>query len=235
MWGQNPYQRRLLCLQARMCPLKRARIVPQKKATGPTSLSHICDKDFFVLFSVFNPECEGKIRTKGGFCAPKRECFLQAKIVTQKKATGPMPLGCISKKTFVLIFWSSPEMWGQNPYQRRILCPPKKQQDQRHWDAYAITTFFLVFIPGIFFAPSKFSMPSSFPAPYCGTGSASVNRCEIRLKIIFLEDHNITSLSTICLGLGEDLFCLFGDHHISKAVCQMISYRVDLAFYDLFW
>ena len=55
-----------------LCPPKRARIVPQKKATGPTPLGCICDQDLFVLFLVFTHKCEGKIRTKGG-CAPKQE------------------------------------------------------------------------------------------------------------------------------------------------------------------
>ena len=52
---------------------KQARIVPQKKATGPTPLGCICDQNLFVLFLVVTPEREGKIQTKGGFCAPKRE------------------------------------------------------------------------------------------------------------------------------------------------------------------
>ena len=41
---------------------------------GPTPLGCICDKELFVWVLVFTPECEGKIRTEGGFCDPKREC-----------------------------------------------------------------------------------------------------------------------------------------------------------------
>ena len=82
-----------------MWPPKRARIVPQKKATGPTPLGCICDKDFFVLLLVFTPKFEGKIHTKEGFCFPKREC------VPQKKATGLIPLRCIcGKDLFVVLF-----------------------------------------------------------------------------------------------------------------------------------
>ena len=51
-----------------------------------------------------------------------------------------------------------------------------------------------------------FYAPSS-PEHYSGAGSASLNRSEVRLKIVFfLKDHNITSISTVCLGLGKDLF-----------------------------
>ena len=52
---------------------KQVRIALPKKATGPTPLDCICDKDVFVLFLVFTPKYEGKIRIKGSFCAPKRE------------------------------------------------------------------------------------------------------------------------------------------------------------------
>ena len=141
-------------------PPKRVRIVPQKKATGPTPLGCICDQDLFVLFLVFTPKCEVKIRTKEGFCAPK------AKIVPKKKATGPTPRRCICDKD--LFFGLHPRIY--------------------------------------FFAQPKFSMLPSSPAHYSGARSTSMNRSEIRLKIVFLEDQNITSISTVCLGLGEDLF-----------------------------
>ena len=47
-FAQNAYQRRLLCAQARVCPPNK--IVSQKKATEPTPLGYICDKDFFLVF-----------------------------------------------------------------------------------------------------------------------------------------------------------------------------------------
>ena len=58
----------------------------------------------------------------------------------------------------------------------------------------------------IFFCPTKIFYAPLLPAHYSGAGSASMNRSKIRLKIVFLEDHNITPISTVCLGLGEDLF-----------------------------
>ena len=180
-----------------MCPHK-------KKATGPTPLGCICNQDLFVLFLVFTPKREGKICTKGGFCVPKRECVPKQKLCPKRKQQDRCHWGAFSKKTFVLFFWSFPRMWGQNPRQRRFFVPPKrkscltrKQHDRRHGDVFAIKTFF--------WSP-KFSMPPSSPAHYSGARSASMNRSEIRLKIVFLEDHNITSISTVCLGFGEDLF-----------------------------
>ena len=62
------------CMQANLLFVHpQARIVPQKKATGPTPLERICDKNLFLfLFSVFTPKCEGKICIKGGFYAPQK-------------------------------------------------------------------------------------------------------------------------------------------------------------------
>ena len=189
-----------------VCPKREC--VPQKKAIGPTPLGCICDKDLFVLFLVFTIECEGKIRTKGGFWAPKQ------KIVPQKKATKPMPLCSF-------FFWSSPRMWRQNPHQRRLLCPMQecasKAKIVPQMKATGPTPLRCICDKDLFFglhprlyvlAHSKFSMPPSSPAHYSGAGSASMNRSEIGLKIVFQEDHTITSLSTVCFGLGEDLFCL---------------------------
>ena len=84
--------------------------------------------------------------------------------------------------------------------------PKRKQQEQRHECTFAIKTFFWSSSLNIFFAPPKFSMPPSSPAHYSGAGFASMNRSEIRLKIVFLEDQSITSISTVCLGLDKDLF-----------------------------
>ena len=104
---------------------KQVRIAPQKKATGPTPLGYTCDKDVFVLFLVFTPKCEGKIRIKGGFCAPKRDCVLQAKIVPQTKATGPMPLGCIFEEDLCSFFWSSPPEYQGKIRVEGGFCAPK--------------------------------------------------------------------------------------------------------------
>ena len=143
-------------------------MAPKRKATGPTPLGCICDQDVFVLFLVFTPKCEGKIRTKGGFCAPKREnvsssknrapkesnrtdatgvhfqrrllfFFLffspkcegkirvkggfyapKAKIVPEKKATGPTPRRCICDKD---LFSGLPPRIYFLPHQN-FLCPP---------------------------------------------------------------------------------------------------------------
>ena len=43
-------------------------------------------------------------------------------------------------------------------------------------------------------------------AHYSGAGPAFMNRSEIGLKTIYYEDQKITSLSTVYLGLGKDLF-----------------------------
>ena len=121
---------------------------------------------------------------------------------------------------------------------KEAFVPPKrkshskrKQQDRRHGDAFAIKTFFWSSSPNVFFCPTKIFYALFSPAHYSGARSASMNRSEIRLKIVFLEDQNITSISTVCLGLGEDFFSfLFANYRISKAVRQMLSYWVNLAF-----
>ena len=89
---------------------------------------------------------------------------------------------------------------------KRKSCPKRKQQDRRHGDAFAMKTFFWSSSPNIFLCPTKIFYAPSSPANYSGAKSASMNKSEIKLKIVFLEDHNITSISTVCLGLGEDLF-----------------------------
>ena len=58
-----------------------------KKSTGPTPLRCICNKD--LVFLVFTPKCEGKIRTKGSFCAPKRKCASQAKMCLPSENRAP--------------------------------------------------------------------------------------------------------------------------------------------------
>ena len=104
-------------------PPKRARIVsPQKKATGPTPLGCICDQDLFALFLVFTLECEGKIRTKGGFCVPQREC------VPPKKATGQTPLGAFVIKTFLFCFLSSPPNVRAKSVPKEVFVPPSKNR-----------------------------------------------------------------------------------------------------------
>ena len=121
---------------------------------------HFQRRLLFFFFG-FSPECEGKIRVKGGFYSPKQKS-----------------------------------------------CPKRKQQDRRLGDAFAIKTFFLVFIFEYIFGPTKIFYVPLLLSTRAGAGSASMNKSEIRLKIVFLEDHNTTSISTVCLGLGEDLFRL---------------------------
>ena len=66
----------------------------QKKATGTMPLGCIFKEDFCSFFSGLSPECEGKIRVKGGFCVTK------TKIVPKKKAAGPTPRRCSCDKDF---------------------------------------------------------------------------------------------------------------------------------------
>ena len=130
----------------------------------------------------------------------------QAKIVLQKKATGPMPLRCIFKEDICSFFVFSPYVRAKSVSKEVFMppkqksCPKRKQQDRRHGDAFCDKDLFFGLHLRIYF------LPLSSPAHYSGAGSSSMNRSEIRLKIVFLKDHNITSISTVCLGLGEDLF-----------------------------
>ena len=114
--------------------LKRARIVPQKKAIGPTSLGCICDKDLFVLVLVFTPECDAKIRTKKGFCAPKRE------LCPKRKQLDRYHWGAFVIKSFLFWFWSSPPNMIAKFVLKEVFVPPsenvflkRKQQDSRAW------------------------------------------------------------------------------------------------------
>ena len=236
-----------------MCP-------PKRKQQDQHHWGAFVIKTFLFCFLVFTSECEGKILTKGGFCAPQREC------VPPQKATGPTPLGCICDQDLFVLFLSSPpnvrakfvpkevfvppsenvspsknrapkesirtEATGVH-FLRRLLffflvfppnvraksaskevfvlpkrksCPKRKQQDRRHGDAFVINTFFWSSFLNIFFCPTKIFYAPLLPTHYSGAESASMNGSEIRLKIVFLEDLSITSVSTICLGLGEDLF-----------------------------
>ena len=93
-----------------------------KKSTGPTPLRCICDKD--LVFLVFTPKCEGKIRTKGSFCAPKRKCASQAKTVPLKKATESTPLGCICEKD--LFFSLHPRILGIKCQSKEAFVPSSK-------------------------------------------------------------------------------------------------------------
>ena len=199
MRGQNPYQKRFLCPQARMCPPPKSNRTdaigvhlwsrpfcfvfslhpgmwgqnPYQKR-GPTPLGCICDQDLFVLFLVFTPKCEGKIRTKGGFCAPKRECVPKQKSCPKRKQQDRCHWGAFSKKTFVLFFGFSPECEGKirvkggfySPKQKS--CPKRKQQDWRHGDAFAIKTFFLVFIFEYIFCPTKIFYAPLLPSTLLG-------------------------------------------------------------------
>ena len=108
-----------------LCTPKRAKIVRQRKATGPTPLGCICDQDLFVLFLVFTPKCEGKICTKGGFRAPKREC------VPPKESNRTDTIGVhLWSRPFYVVFSLHPQMWGQKPYRKRFLCPQARMSPQ---------------------------------------------------------------------------------------------------------
>ena len=141
----------------------------------------------------------------------------QAKIVPQKKTTEPMPLGCIFEEGFCSFFVffleceSKIRVKGGFYAPKAKIVPKKKATEPTPLRCICDKDlFFWSSSPNIFFALTKFSMPP-FPAHYSDVGSASMNRSEIGLKIVFLEDHNITSISTVCLGMGEEdlfLFCL---------------------------
>ena len=72
-------------------------------------------------------------------------------------------------------------------------CPKRKQHDRRLKDAVAIKTFFWYSSLNIFFCPTKIFYAPSSPAHYSGTGSASMNRSKIGLKIVFFgrSQYNI--------------------------------------------
>ena len=145
-----------------MCsPLRKRELCPKRNQQDRRHWCAFAIRPF--LFWVFTPECEGKIRTKRGFCAPQRECVPQVKIVPEKKATGPIPLGCICEEDRFFFFWSSPSNVraksvpkkafaspSENVPTKQKLFPKKKKQDLRHWDAFAIKTFFWFSIPNIF-------------------------------------------------------------------------------------
>ena len=88
--------------------------VPKQKSCPKRKQQDRChwgaiSKKTFVLFFGLSPKCEGKICVKGGFCAPK------AKIVPEKKATGPTPRTCICDK--YLFFGLHPRIY--------FFAPPK--------------------------------------------------------------------------------------------------------------
>ena len=142
-------------------PPKRMRIVPQKKATGPTPLGCICDQDLFVLFLVFTPKCEGKIRTKGGFCASKRECVPKQKSCPKRKQPDRCHWGAFSKKNFVLFFGLSPECEGKIRVKggfcasKAKIAPEKKATGPTPRKCIRDKDLFLVFIPECIFLPHQ--------------------------------------------------------------------------------
>ena len=94
-----------------------AKIVPQKKASGLSPLGAFL-KNTFVLFFGLSPKCEGKIRVKEGFCAPK------AKIVPEKKQEDRHHGDAFVINTFSLVF--IPEDFFL-PHQN-FVCPPPPPQ-----------------------------------------------------------------------------------------------------------
>ena len=177
-----------MCPQARMCS--------PKESNRTDTVGVLCDKDLFLLFLVSTPECEGEIRTKGGFCAHKRECVPQAKIVPQKKTTGPMPLRCIFKEDFCSFFGLPPNVRAKSASKKAFVPHARMRPKAKIVLQKKVTgptplrcicdkDLFCLHSQIYFFAPPKFSMPPSFPAHYSGAGSASMNRSEIRLKIVF--------------------------------------------------
>ena len=144
---------------------------------------------------------------------PPSKNVSQATIMPQKKATEPMPLGCIFKEDFVRLFGFFPECEGKIHVKRGFYAPKAKIMLEKKATGPTPRRcicdkdlFFWSSSPSIFFCPTKIFYAPFSPAHYSGAGSASMNRSEVGLKIVFLEDHNVTSISTISLGLGEDLF-----------------------------
>ena len=105
---------------------------------------------------------------------------------------------------------------------KQKLCPKRKQPDRRHWDAFSIKIFFLVFIPEYIFVP---------PPPY-KIVYASPSTLFLRLACLKITRSHL--FQPFISNWVETFSFLFEDHLISKAVCQMISYRADLTFYNLF-
>ena len=98
-----------------------ANVSPKRKQQDQHHWRAFAIKTF--LFSVFTSKCEGKIRIKGGFCAPKRECVPKQKSCPKGKQQDRCHWGTFSKNTFVVFFLVSSRMSGQNPRQKRLLCP----------------------------------------------------------------------------------------------------------------
>ena len=86
---------------------------------------HSRSKPFcLVLFLVFTPKCEGKIQTKKGFCAPKRERVPKQKPCPKRKQQDRCHRGAFSRKTFVLFFGLSPNVRAKSA-SKEVFCAPK--------------------------------------------------------------------------------------------------------------
>ena len=195
-----------------------------------------------MLFLISTPKYEGKSRTKGGFCAPKRECVPKQKSCPKRKQQDRCHWGAFSKKTFVLFFGLSPKCEGKICVKggfcapKAKIVPEKKAIGPTPRTCICDKYLFFGLHPRIyFFAPPKFSMPLSSQAHYSGTGSASMNRNQNKAEDCFFGKSQYHIYFNCLFRLGLRLFSfLFGNYRISKAVCLMISHWVDLAFYDLF-
>ena len=168
---------------------------------------HLWSRPFYFVFS-FHSGMWGQNPYQKRFLCPL------ARMCPPKKTQQDQTVGVhLWSRHFCFVFSLHPGMWGQNPYQRRFLCFQSENRARKESNKTDATEMhlrwrrFFGLHPRIYFyAPPKFSMPPSSPANYSGAKSAPMNKSEIKLKIVFLEDHNITSISTVCLGLGEDLF-----------------------------
>ena len=134
--------------------LKRARIVPKRNQQD----RHHCGAfviDLFVLFLVFTPECEDKIRTKEGFCAPKQ------KLCPKRKQQDRCHWGVFSKKTFVLFFGLPPEYEGKIRVKggfcapKTKIVPQKKAAGPTPLRRICDKDLFLVSSPNTFFLPHQ--------------------------------------------------------------------------------
>ena len=103
-----------------LCHPKRARIVPQKKATGPTPLGCICDQDLFVLFQFFTQNVRAKFVPNVVFVPPSEN------VAPQKKATGPTPLGCICDQDLFALFQVFTQNVRAKSVPKGVLVPPSK-------------------------------------------------------------------------------------------------------------
>ena len=154
----------------------------------------------------------------------------QANIVPQKTATGLTPQGCICEKHLFFFFLVFTSVFLAKCIANKAFVPPKQKscpKESNRTDATGMhlrsRSFFWSSSLNIFLCPPPAPLQNFLCLP-----------STLFLRLACLKITRSHLFQPFISDWVETFSFLFEDNPISKAVCQMISYRVDLTFYNLF-